>query len=77
MDKEALIQRAIEKFYLEERDVLRENGHAFVDVAKLRLSMEGKSCVLCGVMGRRGGTNVPCVGVVRVGLRNAIPPPLS
>ena len=57
------------RYKLTETDLLRENGHAFVDVSKLGLRHDGKACLDCGIMRRHDGQNKPCKGHVGVALR--------
>ena len=57
------------RYSLAEADLLRENGHAFVDVPKLGLKHDGKACLACGIMRRHDGQNKPCKGHVGVALR--------
>lgn len=52
-----------------EADLLRENGHQFVDVRKLGLSHFGKCCIDCGIMRSADGQNKPCKGLVKVQTR--------
>jgi len=58
-------------YNLAEVDLLRENGHSFVDVAKLGLKHDGKCCLDCGIMRRVDGQNKPCKGPVKLELRGA------
>ena len=57
------------RYKLTEADLLRENGHVFVDVSKLGLMHDGKACLACGIMRRHDGQNKPCKGHVGVALR--------
>lgn len=57
------------RYNLTEADLLRENGHAFVEIGRLGLKHEGKACLACGIMRRHDGQNKPCKGHVGVALR--------
>jgi hypothetical protein len=47
-------------------DILAENGHEFVDLAKMGLKQPGKACLQCGIMRRRDGNNKQCGGHIAV-----------
>lgn len=57
------------RYSLTEGDLLRENGHAFVELAKLGLNHPGKACLACGIMRRADGQNKHCKGPVAVTVR--------
>lgn len=57
------------RYNLTDADLLRENGHVFVDVSKLGLRHNGKACLACGIMHRQDRQNKPCKGHVGVALR--------
>lgn len=63
------ISAKMARYNLTQADVLHENGHAFVDMKKLGLSLSAKSCLHCGLMRNRDGDNKACRGNVKVGLR--------
>lgn len=54
---------------LSEADLVREHGHAFVDVIKLGFDSDWKTCLACGIVRRADGKNNPCKGHVGVALR--------
>lgn len=63
------ISAKMARYNLIEADVLHENGHAFVDMQKLGLSLSAKSCLHCGLMRNRDGDNKACRGTVKVSTR--------
>lgn len=64
------IELKMARYGIEESDLLREHGHAFVDVAKLGFKNEWKACLDCGIVRRADGKNKPCKGPVALSLRN-------
>lgn len=60
------------RYNVTEVDLLRENGHSFMDVAKLGLKHDGKCCLDCGIMRRVDRQNKPCKGPVELELRGAL-----
>lgn len=63
------IDSKIARYGLFESDLLRENGHVFVELVKLGFRQQGSSCLVCGIVRRRDGCNSPCKGPVEVSLR--------
>lgn len=64
---------APERLNFSEEDLLRENGHSFVDASRLGLRIKCKCCILCGVVRRIAGNNKLCKGAAKVELRDNIP----
>lgn len=56
---------------------LIEHGHVFVDLAdeeirqylSLKALRAGMVCLYCGMMRNSNGSNKPCKGVVKIGMR--------
>jgi hypothetical protein len=65
-------QAKMARYHLTAADLLNENDHLFVDLAKLGIANLGKSCLVCGIMRRADGQNKPCNGTVNVTVRDAL-----
>lgn len=61
----------VTRYGLREEDLVRENGHIFAPLNKMRLQHPGMACLACGIMRRPDGANGPCKGEVRVKTRQA------
>lgn len=61
-----MTEEKVTRYGLREEDLVRENGHVFALLIKMRLQHPGMACLACGIMRRADGTNAPCKGEVRV-----------